>query len=372
MNEQIHLSIATATALSATSVRGGETKLGEGIRLLSTSDTSRLSEALSAAFAQGARYAILGVPEDIGPRANLGRAGADKAFAAFLQFFVNMQANRFVDPGQFLLVGQVDLADLSEKEKQLAGADQVTAVSDLRELCAEIDERVCAIVSLIATAGLEPIVIGGGNNNSFPTIKGVVTALRQKENAPDLKIATVNCDPHADFRIIEGRHSGNPFSYADKEGLLGGYCVLGAHENFNSEDMLARLEQRSYPLFYFDDVVRQECTWEEQVERVLGYLASAGKTTGLELDLDGIKNMPSSARTPFGISEEQAFYFIYRVASRLDTKYLHLSEAAPAYAEDGNRTVGKVLAKAVIEYARARQKYRSALAEAAGALSANS
>ena len=69
--------------------------------------------------------------------------------------------------------------------------------------------------------------------------------------------------------------------------------------------MLSRMAERSYPLFFFDDVVRGKETWEQQVAFVIDYLAASKLETGLELDLDGIKNMPSSAKTPFGISEEQ-------------------------------------------------------------------
>ena len=172
-------------------------------------------------------------------------------------------------------------------------------------------------------------------------------------------MATVNCDPHADFRIMEGRHSGNPFTYADHDGLLGGYCVLGAHENYNSHEMLARMAQRMYPLFYWEEVVRGQKTWAEQVERAIAYLSRSSQVIGLELDLDSIKHLPVSAQTPFGITEEQACYFIHTVARVLDTKYLHLSEAAPPQAANGVRTVGKVLAKTVAEYVRGRETYHN-------------
>jgi len=357
MADRIHISIYGKPELAGTSVRAGERKLGQDVQLLFTKETSRFSKALAEATRSGARYALLGVPEDIGPRANLGRPGADKAWEAFLQFFLNMQSNQFVATSTILLIGHVELSDIKQKEKEKSASENI-AVSDLRKLCAEIDDRVCPIVQHVVEAGLEPIVIGGGNNNSYPTIKGLLKALRDKRGDDSLQVATVNCDPHADFRLIEGRHSGNPFTYADKDGLLKAYCVLAAHENFNSQDMIERMAARSYPLFYWEEVVRGQKTWEEQVGRVIEYLSRSDAATGLELDLDGIKNMPCSAKTPFGITEEQAFYFVYSLASVLDTQYLHLSEAAPQYAEDGLRIVGKVLAKLVVEYVRGREAYR--------------
>jgi arginase family enzyme len=39
-------------------------------------------------------------------------------------------------------------------------------------------------------------------------------------------INAINFDAHSDFRILEGRHSGNGFSYAYEEGFLKKYFVL--------------------------------------------------------------------------------------------------------------------------------------------------
>ena len=110
-----------------------------------------------------------------------------------------MQANQFFDPSKIVLVGAVDLTSIHAHEKQLTGADGKVSPSDLRKLCAEIDDLVHPIVHECVAAGLEPLVIGGGNNNSYPTIKGVVTALRKRHNDDSLALATVNCDPHADL-----------------------------------------------------------------------------------------------------------------------------------------------------------------------------
>lgn len=88
-------------------------------------------------------------------------------------------------------------------------------------------------------------MVGGGNNNSLPILR----ALRASNEARERKkgAAVINCDPHADFRRVEdGRHSGNPFSFAHREGALDRYCVFGLHEGSNSEDMLARMETAGF------------------------------------------------------------------------------------------------------------------------------
>jgi formiminoglutamase len=39
-------------------------------------------------------------------------------------------------------------------------------------------------------------------------------------------VNAINFDAHSDFRILEGRHSGNGFSYAYEEAFLKKYFIL--------------------------------------------------------------------------------------------------------------------------------------------------
>ena len=46
----------------------------------------------------------------------------------------------------------------------------------------------------------------------------------------------MNLDPHADCRnAAEGRHSGNGFSTAFGEGMIGKYFLCGYHNRYNSQ-----------------------------------------------------------------------------------------------------------------------------------------
>ena len=93
-------------------------------------------------------------------------------------------------------------------------------LEELRRLCAEVDTRVEAALRPVFEASLEPILVGGGNNNSLPLIRAL-NASNQTNKKESGGISVLNCDPHADFRRVEdGRHSGNPFSFAHKEGIL--------------------------------------------------------------------------------------------------------------------------------------------------------
>ena len=61
------------------------------------------------------RFAIVGVPEDIGVRANLGRAGARDGWAAFLPAFAAMQSNATLRGEGVVLLGHVEVGDLMER-----------------------------------------------------------------------------------------------------------------------------------------------------------------------------------------------------------------------------------------------------------------
>src|SRR5262249_12188556 len=218
----------------------GETKIAQELRLLSSTQLTEFEANLHLAALDGAHYAVLGVPEDIGLRANFVPGGADGAWPAFLESFVNLQSNQFFDTSRLLLIGHIQVADLMKETTKLAENGHVP-VHKLREFCAELDKRIAPVVEQIVSAGLEPIVIGGGSNNAYPILKGVVGSLRHRGFIGEEEgIVAVNCDAHADFRILEGRHSGNAFTYAHADDLLQSYFVLGLQEAYNSHEMLER------------------------------------------------------------------------------------------------------------------------------------
>jgi hypothetical protein len=120
-----------------------------------------------------------------------------------------------------------------------------------------------------------------------------------------------------------------------------------------------RLAKNGFPTFSYEDfAIRHQVSYADTLSKVCHYLSEGGYPVGCELDVDGIRNMPASARTPFGLSQEQAAEFINAVASRLDSFYLHLSEAAPEWSVDeGDKQAGKGLALFVVTYLKARDQF---------------
>jgi formiminoglutamase len=305
------------------SLRKGETKLGECIRLFEKEEESL--EAFSG------RFVLLGLPESIGIRANFGIPGAETAWPAFLKSFLNIQETALLSGKDFLLLGNIDF-ELMEEES--LGAD----VETLRSLTARIDDMVFPVIEKIVAAGKVPLVIGGGHNNAFPLLKGSALALQQAVNA-------INLDAHSDFRQTEGRHSGNGFRYAYEEQFLEKYALLALHEGYNSGGIIEALNASPdlLPISWEDIFLRKRESWESALRRGLAHVSQ--KPFGLELDLDCLEDTLSSAATPVGLSPLQAMEYCYQGGQQPNSVYLHLPEGIAERA-DGlkNPFVGKLLA----------------------------
>lgn len=295
-------------------LRDGETRLGQVLRY--ADPVLPLAEALTEAKQQGCCFVLLGVPEDIGPRANLGQGGSDLGWQAFIRKFINLQQNEFLDGSQILLLGELNCADL---QQQSQSADLAT----LRTLCADIDLRLELVLLAIFEAGLTPLVIGGGHNNSLPLLSALAKSQQQAVNC-------INLDPHADFRLLEGRHSGNGFSYAKSQGHLDSYLVMGLHELKNSASSLEQIKKAGVDILSYQQLfVREQAPWPELLKLWLSQ-RDPQQVFGIELDTDAITGMPVSAYNSCGVSVQQAEHFVYVLASQTQSRYLHLAEAAPA------------------------------------------
>ncbi len=297
---------------SLTSSRQGETKLGETI----SSDPSK------------AKYLILGISEDIGPQSNGGFPGSTTAFSAFLKRFLNIQSNQFLSGQSIAILGEITaLASFESMEQG-------------RSAVAELDEFVVSILKPYVEKGMIPIVIGGGHNNAYPLIKTVSQTLNQP-------IRVVNFDPHADFRPLEGRHSGNPFSYAFHDGFMDFYAIMGLHQSYNSQFILDELVKHQMLCSFFDDYLVGKAGFEQDLEAFASRIQSA--PFGIELDMDSIAYMPSSAFSPSGMTLEQARQYVLKMAQSPNAKYFHLPEAAPKNPEE-EAVVGKALAYLVTDF----------------------
>jgi formiminoglutamase len=336
-----HLNIYNKEYISSlTRKRSGETKIGECVCMI-----SELAELKTSP----AKFVLLGIPEDIGVRANYGRGGAHTAWQPALSNILNMQSNDFLKGDELLVLGQINVADLMETSEK---AD----VKTLRRLVEKLDERVAETVRSIVSQGKIPIIIGGGHNNSYGNIKGAALGLAESGQSTSAKINVVNSDAHTDFRPLEGRHSGNGFSYAFSEGYLNRYAVVGLHENYNSMNVLDELKKHPKRIMFsfFEDIfIREELSFKEAVRYAAGFTKDG--FCGIELDMDTVQNVPASAKTSSGISANQARQYVTWCAKNTNVAYLHIAEAAPvlSHIKTDNKT-GKLIAYLVTDFVKER------------------
>ena len=327
--------------------RAGEEKVGDVLKTLASYSGSSVAERVVSAKKAGVRFLLVGIPEDIGVRANLGRPGAKDGWEAFLKVFLNTQSNRAVDFSAVAIVGAIDVDDLQSK-----ASEPYHTPDELRKLTGELDGRVGAAIAELSECEL--IVIGGGHNNTYPIQKGI-NSLRNRN------FSVVNCDPHLDYRALEGRHSGNGFRYARADGILDFYSVFGWHEAYNSELVLADFESEQFHSVSYEDIkLRMKHSFEEALSVTCSQLkkASGESDIGIELDLDAIRGVPTSAESPTGFSLEEGARFVYALAENVkDIRYLYLPEGAPSLGatnDIGGRYVGRALMCLTLAYLKGR------------------
>ena len=325
-----------------TNHRSGEIKFGEKMIII-PKDIDSLDFIKSCE----AKYVLFGIPEDIGVRANYGRPGAASAWEIAIKNIANIQHNRFCKGSQIVVLGQLDVCEAMKNVDQLDFND-IDDRSKLSHLVTKIDKDVSHIIFNLIKLGKTPIIIGGGHNNSYGNIKGAALAKGKPINA-------INFDAHSDFRILEGRHSGNGFSYAFEEGFLKKYFIFGLHENYISKsvlDIIKKIEDRVRYNTYDSVNIRREKDFDTEMTNALEFINN--DFFGLEIDLDAIPNIASSAMTLSGYSIEQVRQFISFFAKNKNATYLHICEGAPDLGEEkNNHLIGKLIGYLITDFIKA-------------------
>lgn len=326
----------------ATSFRNGEVKFGEKMILLPKDENP-----IEFIKNSEAKYVLLGIPEDVGVRANLGRSGAFSAWENAIASIANIQHNKFCKGNSLIVLGQVDTSEEMEAAENL-DENNPDDRKKLFQIVENIDKEVSHIVYNVVKAGKIPIVIGGGHNNAYGNIKGSALANGKSINA-------VNFDAHSDFRILEGRHSGNGFSYAFEEGFLKNYFIFGLHESYTSKNVLDKLKELRERVRYntYDEIkIRGDKKFRFEMELAFDFIKS--DSYGIEIDLDSIPGIASSAMTLSGFSVEELRQFVNFFGKHKNASYLHICEGAPILGDDKNKNlVGKLIGYLITDFIKA-------------------
>ena len=333
--------------LAMVKLRRFETKIGERVQLLS--DPNNVS--LSIRNLQ-ANYVVFGIPEDIGVQANSGTAGTSTAWLSFLQSFLNIQSNDFLAGEEIAVIGYFDFTDLQSLIDKNAH-DTEEKIEAYRHAVNTIDEEVEGLTKAIVAAGKIPIAIGGGHNNSYPLIKGAAKGLHELQKIPIPQINCINLDAHTDFRPSEGRHSGNGFRYAEEDGFLQKYCIIGVHENYLPQNIWLDIVNNPFLDFisYEDIFLHEKRNFIQAVAHAI--IFTDDSFTGIELDLDSIENVLSSASSPSGIKSIEARQYVNLCAQQSKACYLHICEGAVRLSDGRtDESTGKLISYLVSDFVK--------------------
>jgi formiminoglutamase len=307
--------------LSLTRIRRFETKLGEQVHVLTDDHGPEAFTRIDA------RYVVVGIPEDIGVQANGGTVGASTGWISFLQYFLNIQSNDFLSGDDICVAGYFDFGDIQYLIERNAQNEE-ERIEAFRHAVNTIDEEVEKLIKAIVSAGKIPIVIGGGHNNSYPIIKGSAKGLHQDLQIGLPQINAINLDAHTDYRPAEGRHSGNGFRYAEDDGFLQKYVVLGLQENYLQQNVWVDIVNNPFfdVITYEDIFLHGKRTFLQAVAHAVEFTNDT--YTGIELDLDVIQGTLCSATTPSGLLPLHARQFVNLCAGNTKCAYLHICEGA--------------------------------------------
>lgn len=334
--------------LSYTKIRRFETKLGERIRCISNKEDFEQAIKLPSV-----KFVLFGIPEDIGVQANYGIGGTNSVWLPFLQSFLNIQSNDFLDGAEILLLGYFDFSELN-KIIDINAENKDEKVEAYRHAVNTIDIEVEQLMHVITQNNKLPIVIGGGHNNAYPCIKGAAKGWHKAGITPLAQINAINLDAHSDYRPMEGRHSGNGFKYAEEDGYLEKYCVIGLHENYIQQNVWVDMVNNPFIdcITYEDIFIHEKKSF---IQSVLHATAFTKETlTGIELDIDCIQNALSSALTPVGLTPTHARQYINYAALQSKPAYLHICEGATQL-NDGrvDSSTGKLISYLVSDFIKA-------------------
>jgi len=309
--------------LNQTRLRRYETKLGEKLRVVD--DPDKLAESIASS---SAKYVLFGVPESIGVQANYGIGGAETAWPSFVRSLVNIQSADKFTGEEIIIPGFFDFSEVMRVIDSHSKSPDEKVDACRHAVANIIDDEVEELVKLIVVAGKIPIIVGGGHNNCYPVIKGSAKALHKLGKISKPQINAVNVDAHADFRIMEGRHSGNGFRYAMEEGYLGKYAIVGLHENYNPQSMMDDLYSNiniQYSLFE-DIFMHERLNFMQSLAQAFSF--TDDQFTIVELDLDAVEGILSSAMTPSGISAMHARQYLNFAGANQQIAAVHICEGA--------------------------------------------
>ena len=263
---------------------------------------------------EAADIVILGCPQDEGVRRNNGREGAALAPSAIREQFYKLTT--FNVKRRIFDLGDVKLGATLE----------------------ETHDTHAEVVTQILKDGKRAIVLGGGNDVSYPDGCAMADVF-----GPEWWIG-INIDSHLDVRVSEERNSGTPYRQLLEEGrLLPKYFYEVAFQtHFCSPiyyEYVRGLGVNRISLELLRSRAEADVELKESIkQKFIGHSSSLNTFFGFDLDAVRSADAPgTSAPSPLGLKASEFIQLVKYAASLANTKIIEFSEVNPKFDAD-NRT----------------------------------
>jgi formiminoglutamase len=274
-----------------------------------------------------AKIVILGCPQDEGVKRNRGRPGARKA-------------PREIRKALYKLTVPKDI-----KNKAIFDAGDVICESPLEK----IHDRLWKTVQEILSLGKNLIIIGGGNDISYPDCAALSGVRRN--------LLVFNIDRHFDVRDMEPRNSGTPYRLLLDNGHIeaGSFYELGSEPYANSPVYERYLEDKGVHVIPLEEwrtggirKVLEEAVENHDAEAIFwGF------------DMDVIRNCDApgvSAKMPTGLTAEEIIEAAAFAGSVTYFGILEITELNPEFDVDGR--TAKLAALMIHQYLENMARYK--------------
>ncbi len=261
-----------------------------------------------------AEIVIIGCPQDEGVRRNNGRPGAALAPSAIREQFYKLTTFNI--------------------RKQIFDAGDIKTGGSLEE----IHERHFEVVKQILADGKRLIVLGGGNDISYPDGRAIAEVF-----GPENWIA-VNVDAQLDVRLADERNSGTPYRQLLDEKLLqpSYFYEVGFQSHFCSPvyyEYIRSLGVNRISLEILRSRTEADLELKESI-RLKFISLSSSLNTFFGFDLDAVRSADApgtSAPSPLGLRAGEFIQLVKYAASLANTRIIEFSEVNPKFDAD-NRT----------------------------------
>lgn len=271
------------------------------------------------------KYVLLGCPQDEGVKRNHGRPGAAEAPNHIRKCFYKFTAPPKVNPGDLFDAGNTVLGENLE----------------------ETHNNQSKIVSQIIRDGKKLIVLGGGNDISYPDCAGLAVVHK--------KLLAFNIDSHFDVRKNKIRNSGTPYRQLLEEKKIEAknFFELANQPFVNSALYKTYLEKKKVK------TVTLEQFRQKGIAQTLRAILKSNKSKSIfwGIDMDSVRSSDApgvSASYPTGLTAEELLSISAIAGNDKRSSVVEISEVNPRFDID-NRTC-KLAALAILAFLEKNSK----------------